>query len=294
MLTLNKKVKKIIMLIFFILAFYCIKSNAVVKPTSNFYVNDYANVLSAETERYILQTNIDLNSKTKAQIVVVTVTSLDGKSIEEYATELFREFGIGDKEKNNGVLLLCSTGDRLFRIEVGYGLEGALPDGKTGRIQDQYIIPYLKNNNYDEGIKNGFSSVLEEVCKEYGITLMYAKKPNSIQNSGYFQTEILYTTTIISFIVITLLSLFKIKTVKIIKYIYVFLSPIIVYIIFKNLLLAFSLFIVNILCIISFFFHFRIGRWIFWWPEEASLVAGGGFSGGRRFFTEEDGSTRGF
>lgn len=95
------------------------------------------------------------NKKPGAQIVVVTVKSLEGQSIEEYATELFRKFGIGDSQKNNGVLLLCSTGDRLFRIEVGYGLEGTLTDGKTGRIQDQYIIPYLKNNNYNDGIKNG-------------------------------------------------------------------------------------------------------------------------------------------
>ena len=154
-LTKNKKLFGLIMLIFTILAFYY-TTYAVVSPKTNFYVNDYADVLSEETENYILNSNIDLQSKTKAQIVVVTVKTLDGKTIEEYATELFREFGIGDKEKNNGVLLLCSTGDRMFRIEVGYGLEGALPDGKTGRIQDQYIIPYLKNDNYDEGIKNGF------------------------------------------------------------------------------------------------------------------------------------------
>ena len=158
-LTKNKKLFGLIMLIFTILAFYY-TTYAVVSPKTNFYVNDYADVLSEETENYILNSNIDLQSKTKAQIVVVTVKTLDGKTIEEYATELFREFGIGDKEKNNGVLLLCSTGDRMFRIEVGYGLEGALPDGKTGRIQDQYIIPYLKNDNYDEGIKNGFSAIL--------------------------------------------------------------------------------------------------------------------------------------
>ena len=148
-LTKNKKLFGLIMLIFTILAFYY-TTYAVVSPKTNFYVNDYADVLSEETENYILNSNIELQNKTKAQIVVVTVNSLEGKTIEEYATELFREFEIGDKKKNNGVLLLCSTGDRKFKIEVGYGLEGALTDGKTGRIQDQYIIPYLKNNNYDE------------------------------------------------------------------------------------------------------------------------------------------------
>ena len=201
MLTLNKKIIKIIMLIFCILAFYYTKSNAMVKPTSDFYVNDYANVLTDETERYILNTNIELNSKTKAQIVVVTVTSLEGESIEEYATKLFREFEIGDKQKNNGVLLLCSTGDRLFRIEVGYGLEGVLPDGKTGRIQDQYIIPYLKDNNYDEGIKNGYSAVLEEVCKEYETKIEFqeAKKLNETNGlMGLFLFSFIISTIFIS------------------------------------------------------------------------------------------------
>ena len=160
MLTLNKS-KKIVCLIIVIMMLLQVKTFAVVSQTNDFYVNDYARKLSSDTKEYIMNMNIELQKKTGAQIVVVTVKTLDGKTIEEYATELFREFGIGDKEKNNGVLLLCSTGDRMFRIEVGYGLEGALPDGKTGRIQDQYIIPYLKNDNYDEGIKNGFSAITE-------------------------------------------------------------------------------------------------------------------------------------
>ena len=145
MLTLNKA-KKIVCLLILIMILLPLKTLAVVSQTNEFYVNDYAKILSSETKEYIINTNIELQKKTGAQIVVVTVSSLGGQSIEEYATELFRKFGIGDKNKNNGVLLLCSTGDRLFRIEVGYGLEGRLTDGKTGRIQDEYIIPYLKRD----------------------------------------------------------------------------------------------------------------------------------------------------
>lgn len=151
----SKNIKRIILLIITFCILLSVKSFAVVSQTKDFFVNDYAGVLTEETKNYIIQTNAELQQKTGAQIVVVTVKSLEGQSIEEYATELFRKFGIGDSQKNNGVLLLCSTGDRLFRIEVGYGLEGTLTDGKTGRIQDQYIIPYLKNNNYNDGIKNG-------------------------------------------------------------------------------------------------------------------------------------------
>ena len=167
----SKNIKRIISIIILVMLLFSVKSFAVVSATSDFYVNDYAGVLTANTKKIIMDANIELQQKTGAQIVIVTVQSLEGKSIESYATELFRKIGIGESKKNNGVLLLCSTGDREFRIEVGYGLEGALTDGKTGRIQDEYIIPYLKNNNYDEGIKNGFAAILDVVSEEYNISI---------------------------------------------------------------------------------------------------------------------------
>ena len=117
---------------------------ALVKPSSKFYVNDYANVLSDEVEEYIFNNSVKLYDETTSQIVVVTVPNLEGEKLESYATELFRSFGIGDKEKNNGILLLLALDERQSRIEVGYGLEGVLTDGKTGRIQDEYMIPYYK------------------------------------------------------------------------------------------------------------------------------------------------------
>ena len=136
-------------------------------PTTDFYMNDYAGILSSETEEFVMQNSVKLAAATKAQIVVVTINSLDGKSIESYATELFRDYGIGDKELNNGVLLLVSYGDHKMRIEVGYGLEGALPDGKCGRIRDNYILPYFREDKYDEGVLNGYKAIFAEVAKEY-------------------------------------------------------------------------------------------------------------------------------
>lgn len=143
----------------------------VVGPTANFYVNDYAGLLSDNTEQYIINVNTSLENQTGAQVVVVTVPNLEGVALEEYSTTLFRGFGIGNKTKNNGVLLLLALEERQFRVEVGYGLEGALNDSKTGRIQDQYIIPYLKDNKWDEGIKNGFDAIIQEICEEYGVSV---------------------------------------------------------------------------------------------------------------------------
>ena len=94
----NLKVKKFIVIVFLLvvilLILLTVNVNAVVSPTNDFYVNDYADVLSSETEQYIINTNVNLQEQTGAQVVVVTITSLGGKSIEEYATELFRNFGI--------------------------------------------------------------------------------------------------------------------------------------------------------------------------------------------------------
>ncbi len=185
MLVLNKKiVHRIIVLIFLSILLFQIKSLAVVKPTANFYVNDYANLLSPETENYIMNTNISLNNQTGAQVVVVTVPNLEGNSLEEYATQLFREFGIGDKNKNNGVLLLLALEERQFRVEVGYGLEGCLTDGKTGRIQDEYIIPYLKQNDWDNGIKNGFSAIVQEIANEYDIDINGLQTSTTVFNKN--------------------------------------------------------------------------------------------------------------
>lgn len=173
MLASNRKniIIKIILIFFICIILFEIKSLSIVEQTELFYVNDYANLLNEDTKNYIVNINQDLENKTGAQIVVVTVQNLEGNSLEEYATKLFRKFGIGDRSKNNGVLLLLALEERQFRVEVGYGLEGVLPDGKTGRIQDNYIIPYLKENNWNDGIRNGFNAILDEIVKEYGIQI---------------------------------------------------------------------------------------------------------------------------
>lgn len=177
---------------------------AVISPTSDFYVNDNAGILTTTTKQYIKNTNVELQKKTGAQIVVVTVKSLDGMSIEDYANQLFNSWGIGDKNKDNGLLLLCSYGDRKFRVEVGYGLEGKLPDGKTGRMQDEYIIPYLREDKFDEGIKNGYSAFLKEVADEYGVTITGSEQ--AVQKGVSFQlTEtILYIGMMLFFIFISI------------------------------------------------------------------------------------------
>lgn len=197
MLTSNKKI--VIIFAIFILLFNLIisKSFAVVPQSQEFYVNDTANVLNQDTKNYIININKKIYEKTGAQIVVVTVNNLEEKSIEEYSTELFRQYGIGSKDKNNGVLLILSIEDRKTRIEVGYGLEGRLTDGKTGRILDNYAVPYFKENNWNEGIRNAFNAIANEICSEYSIEIDGVEK---IKDTEFSET-IQYSTAFIIFVI---------------------------------------------------------------------------------------------
>lgn len=140
-------------------------------PTQNVYIQDYAGVIDAQAKASMNAIAEELQRKTKAQLVVVTIKSLQGESLEEYSLELLRKWGIGDKNLNNGVLLLVAVDDRKSRIEVGYGLEGALNDSLTGRIQDEYILPYLRQNQYSKGIQNGFNALAQIVAKEYNVNI---------------------------------------------------------------------------------------------------------------------------
>ena len=139
------------------------------KPTNEFYVNDFADVITPEHEAEMLARSVALNEKTTAQVVTLTVESLDGQEPSEYALDIGREWGIGAEDKDNGILILLSESDRQIYIAVGYGLEGALPDSKTGRIIDIYGLEYLKTDNFSEGLRNISKAVVNEVYIEYGL-----------------------------------------------------------------------------------------------------------------------------
>lgn len=170
MIYLRKKLLTVFIFLLFFFAFNnCSSAQYHPSPTWEFYVNDFANVLDSSTKEYIIDFSKKLELQTKAQIVVVTIDNLNNIPLETYSYRLFNDWGIGDSLLNNGILILLSVGDRSSRIEVGRGLEGALPDGKTGRIQDDYMIPYFVRHDYSKGIKNGYSAILNEVLIEYGI-----------------------------------------------------------------------------------------------------------------------------
>ncbi len=136
--------------------------------TEKFYVNDFANVISDKTENEILKNGAELQKRTSAQVVVVTVEDTGSSSLEDYSMSLARGWQIGDAEKNNGVLILFTTTEKHVRIEVGYGLEGALNDAKCGRILDTWTVPSMNSGDWDSAVKDTWNSIAEEVYAEYG------------------------------------------------------------------------------------------------------------------------------
>lgn len=185
------RIKNYLILLLLFNVLFIVKVSAIVSPTNDFYVNDYANILSNDTKNYIINQSQKIESADGTQIVVVTVKNLEGLSIEDYSLKLFRNFKIGDSSKNNGLLLLLSYEDRKFRVEVGYGLEGILPDGKTGRLIDEYIIPYLKEDKFDEGIKNGYDAFYSEIVKLNNLDIPYNEAVPSTSSDSSFALAII-------------------------------------------------------------------------------------------------------
>ncbi|MGB8742067.1 MAG: TPM domain-containing protein [Xanthobacteraceae bacterium] len=121
---------------------------------------DQANVIPVDTRNAIQAKLADLEAKSGIQLVVATVTSLEGEEIEPYANDLFRNWKLGEKTKNNGVLLLVAPNERRVRIEVGYGLEGTLTDALSNVIIANAIVPRLKVGDFGGGISRGVDDII--------------------------------------------------------------------------------------------------------------------------------------
>lgn len=136
-------------------------------PVGDIYVQDFANVLSPEQKSTMISLAKSLDKKTSAQVGVLVVDSIGDSTIEEFSNEAFNKFKLGDKEKNNGVLFVLSVKDKKMRIEVGYGLEGRIPDGKAGRILDEKAVPYLEKGEVGKAVYETYFELVNVATSEY-------------------------------------------------------------------------------------------------------------------------------
>jgi uncharacterized protein len=107
------------------------------------------------------------NDSTSSAIVIITVPSLDGYDIAEVSLKYIRDWGVGVKGKNNGVIIMVSKAEHKARIETGYGMEGVLPDILAKQIIDQRMIPFFKNNDYYAGFDNAVDAIIQAAAGEY-------------------------------------------------------------------------------------------------------------------------------
>ena len=129
-------------------------------PALSGRVVDQAGILTGSEESRLAAKLKDLEDKTSIQLVVVTLSSLRGSPIEEWGLALGRTWGIGQKGKDNGVLLVVAPNDRELRIEVGYGLEGTLPDATASAIIRNVIVPRFKSGDMPDGISDGVDAII--------------------------------------------------------------------------------------------------------------------------------------
>ncbi len=135
------------------------------------YVNDFSEVLTAATKEQLTSLCAEVEQKARAQIVVTTVKSLDGRSIDDFLIDLATQQGIGPKQSERGVLILLAVDDRMYRFEVGNGLQAILPNGKTTEFGHE-AMPFLRQGNYDAALLLMTRRVAEVIARDRGISLM--------------------------------------------------------------------------------------------------------------------------
>lgn len=159
-------------------------------PTSDKYINDYIDMVDDSIKNQIISIGDELENKTSAQAVIVVINSTNKIPIEDYANKLFRTWGIGTSEKDNGLLLLLAIEDKEWRVEVGRGLEGALPDLLTNSIMENNAKPYFIEGKYDQGLLESYSIFADHIATEYNVTLektsniLHTSPNKTSRNSG--------------------------------------------------------------------------------------------------------------
>lgn len=166
------------------------------------YVSDFAGVIDNESRARLTSLIENINKKSSAEIGVVTIQSMEElgfADIEEAAVKLFEEWGIGKKGKDNGILILAAIKERKVRIEVGYGLEGQIPDGAAGEIIRKGIVPYFKKQRFGEGLYNGVLLIAERINADVG------EKGKTIDSKGFTNGDIT-NIIVLAFIVLAILA----------------------------------------------------------------------------------------
>ena len=177
---MNRSAASVLLVFSFIfgIIFFAHPAVALDIPVLKGRVNDTASLLSPQTIQLLEQQLQQLEEEDSTQVVVLTIPSLKGESLEEYSIRVAETWEIGQQDADNGALLLIAVNDRKLRIEVGYGLEGLLTDLVAGRIVDNVIVPRFKRGQFDQGVIDGVAEMIKTVKGQFDSEAIAQKKPD--------------------------------------------------------------------------------------------------------------------
>ncbi|MGB8218179.1 MAG: TPM domain-containing protein [Candidatus Methanoperedens sp.] len=203
----SKKFKKYALVFLIIFILFLPLANAVTYPQLNGFVTDNANMIDPVYKDKITQLAQKIEKESTVEIAVVTVDSLEGESKEMYAVNLFKQAGIGKKDKDNGLLILVAKQEREYRFEVGYGLEGTITDSMKVNIGDRIIVPNFKNGEYGKGIYESMV-VIEGLLKGNQEVISQYSMANTNQYDVLNQNAATVFSTVIIMFVESIFSIF--------------------------------------------------------------------------------------
>ncbi|HJX94490.1 MAG TPA: TPM domain-containing protein, partial [Candidatus Acidoferrum sp.] len=190
----------------FVFLFFALAANAEkitdIHPTG--YVTDLAHIISPDAKARLENLCTELEQKTGAQMAIVTVRSLEGETVEQYANELFKQLGVGNKKENRGVLVLVAPTDRKYWTEVGYGLEPVINDaraGDAGRLMRSYFL----QGNYSAGIEAAAWTLAKFIADDRGVTLTATPPARPVQRRENSRSFPIWPILIFIFVIINII-----------------------------------------------------------------------------------------
>lgn len=161
-------------------------------PSPSGFINDFASVLTKEDKDWMESVAREIASKSGVEIALATIPSISPYSIEDYSIGLAETWGVGKAKEDTGLLIVFALSEKRIRFEVGYGLEGILPDGRVGSIMDRTMLPDLRENKFSSGLRAGFDAAAAVVAEEYGLEITGLPEASDVAGeNGGFPVEII-------------------------------------------------------------------------------------------------------
>lgn len=176
--------KKLLLTIFFLASLAGYAQNIEPKPNPPRLVNDFAGTLTADQKEALERKLVAYDDSTSTQIAIIIIPTTGDYDIQEVALKYLRDWGVGNKKTNNGIVLLAAINDRKIRIETGYGMEGVIPDIIAKQIIDNEIVPNFRNNNYYRGFDEATDAIIKAAAGEYKAPEGYNKKDKGGRGIG--------------------------------------------------------------------------------------------------------------